>query len=116
MIRSRDCPTASSEEKPKIRSAPGFQNRIRPSQSAATIASDVVVRTRCAKSSRILIVVFHLLRGLEPKPISSSGMPRCEDELATPVSAPGGGLLTRARYFIASATVSLTKQTNHWPP
>src|SRR4051812_45395974 len=40
MIRSSDWPMASTLSWPKMRSAPGFQKRMMPSRSAATIASD----------------------------------------------------------------------------
>ena len=44
MIKSRELPTASSEVKPNIRVAPGFQKVIRPSASLAMIASEAVPR------------------------------------------------------------------------
>src|SRR3954451_9402223 len=52
-------PHAPAEEKPKIRSAPGFQNRIRPSRSGAMIASETVVRIRCAASGQMLPMPKH---------------------------------------------------------
>src|SRR5665811_2513572 len=43
MMRSRERPMASSAEKPKIRSAPGFQKLMVPARSVAMIASDAVL-------------------------------------------------------------------------
>src|SRR4026209_1581740 len=60
MIRSRDCPTASAAVKPKMRSAPRFQNRITPCASAAMIASALLAITAALRSSAIAMLVLPL--------------------------------------------------------
>src|ERR1043166_3713143 len=48
MMRSSERPMASALTWPNMRSAPGFQKRMTPSRSAATIASDRAVSTALA--------------------------------------------------------------------
>src|SRR5262249_39584017 len=56
MMRSSERPVAASAAWPKIRSAPRFQKRMIPSQSAATMASARVDSTACATSPDWIIV------------------------------------------------------------
>src|SRR3954466_7738218 len=58
MIRSSDCPTASAEAKPKIRSGPGFQKLIRPSWSVAMIASDADASSALPRSREPLMAMM----------------------------------------------------------
>lgn len=64
MMMSRDWPIASARANPKIRSAPGFQNRMTPPVSAAMRASDRVERTAC---ENIRYVHNHILDGFVVK-------------------------------------------------
>src|SRR5918994_7217197 len=50
MMRSSDCPRASSARWPKIRSAPGFHTQMIPSRSVATTASAAAARIASATS------------------------------------------------------------------
>jgi hypothetical protein len=60
MIKSRELPTASSEVKPNIRTAPGFQKLIKPSASVAMIASETVPRIASIRPCGTLAVPLDL--------------------------------------------------------
>src|SRR5262245_29969533 len=74
MMRSSDCPTASAALWPKIRSAPGFQKRMRPSRSLATTASAGAARIARPISSSANVVPVAI-----PRPPGFQRLPRPHD-------------------------------------